>query len=225
MPSEKVKTSLMFLPVAAIITGLYLFNSLWIAIALYFSIIIFSLILFHESSFPQKIFMGKNFRLTVLLSFLTASNGFLVYYLWPILEKPGMPLADILVKLGLTEQLWIILILCYCLLTPVLEEYFWRELMGSQKKTPDLSDFMYAGYHVPTLLIFVKPVFALIIFFVLTAAACIWRNIRNSQNGLFVPVVSHFIADVSTIFAIYLSSNNMIINHRVAVKNILYFNF
>ncbi|HPG37833.1 MAG TPA: CPBP family glutamic-type intramembrane protease [bacterium] len=192
----------MLLPVAAMIIGLVLCHNIWIAIALYYGIIIFSLIAYRITGLPRQILRDINWRLTSFYSIITATNGILIYFMWPWIRKGEQSLHEVLTGYGLYEHQWILFILCYCFCTPVLEEYFWRELLGSQSKWPDLSDFLFAAYHVPVLYLFIKPIYILLIFIVLTGAALVWRQLKIKHCGLFIPIVSHFFADVSTIFAI-----------------------
>ena len=115
----------------------------------------------------KKLVQGWSFPHSVFITIGCAVNGVLVYYLWPFISPAGSDLSFKLAELGLNDSNWILLILYYSLITPWLEEFYWRDLLPSNLKHPILSDLFFAGYHFFVLLLFIKPVFALVAFITL----------------------------------------------------------
>lgn len=152
----------------------------------------------------KKLVQGWSFSHSVFITIGCAVNGVLVYYLWPFISPAGSDLSFKLAELGLNDSNWILLILYYSLITPWLEEFYWRDLLPSNLKHPILSDLFFAGYHFFVLLLFIKPVFALVAFITLFWGANYWRKLSTKLDGLLVPLISHIAADVSTIIAVYL---------------------
>lgn len=195
---------LLLLPYITIIPGLYIFHNLWMAMVSYHAAILLITVFGRKQFRFQKLVRGWSFSHSVVITLGCAANGFLVYYLWSFISQTGSDLANILAELGLNAGNWFLLILYYSLITPWLEEFFWRDLLPSRLKYPILSDVFFAGYHFFVLLLFIKPIFAFAAFLSLLAGAFNWRRLAVRLDGLLVPVLSHLVADFSTILAVYL---------------------
>lgn len=194
-----------FFPYLTIITGLYLCQNIWIAMVSYHaSILIIALFTKNISKFKNMI-KGWSLPLTIVFTLGCAINGVLIYYLWPFIANCN--LMTKLAELGLNESNWLLLILYYSLITPWLEEFFWRDLLASKSKLPDISDVLFAGYHLFVLALFVKVFLLPIVFITLLSAAWFWRFISRKLGGFLIPVISHTAADISTILAVYFLVN------------------
>lgn len=201
--SKNFSTCLL-LPYITIIPGLYIFHNLWIAIVSYHLSILLIVIFGKDQHRFKQLIQGWSFSMSLFATIGCAINGVLIYYLWPFISPAGSDLAITLADLGLNDSNWILLILYYSLITPWLEEFYWRDLLPSKLKYPILSDVFFAGYHVFVLLLFVKPIFAVVAFVTLMIGAYSWRKISEKFDGFLVPVISHTAADISTIVAVYL---------------------
>jgi len=151
----------------------------------------------------KKLVKGWSLPLTIIFTLGCAVNGFLIYYLWPYISG-CCDLAVKLAELGLNDSNWLLLIMYYSFITPWLEEFFWRDLLASKSKLPDISDVLFAGYHLFVLALFIKAFFLPIVFITLLSDAWFWRFISRKLDGLLIPVISHTAADISTILAVYL---------------------
>ena len=197
------KNLFLLLPCITIITSLYVLHNIWIAMVSYHISILFIAIFTKNLSKFKMLIKGWSLSLTILFTLGCAVNGVLIYYLWPFISSCG-DLGLKLATLGLNDSNWLLLILYYSIITPWLEEFFWRDLLASKSKFPDLSDVLFAGYHLFVLALFIKAFFLPVIFITLLSAAWVWRFVSRKSDGLLIPVISHTAADVSTILAVYL---------------------
>ncbi len=192
-----------FLPYFAVIIGLYIFENVWFTIFSYhLGILVFLLVSDDKKRF-QILFKGWNTPLALIFFIICLGNGFLIYFLWSFIKLENLDLSAKLLNLGLYNNWWILFVLYYALITPLLEEIFWRDYLGNSSKFPVWSDLFFAGYHILVLMIFIKPLYVLITFLALLNVGYLWRYLRNRLNGLIIPVISHAIADISTILAVY----------------------
>ena len=68
------------------------------------------------------------------------------------------------------------------------------------------NDFLFAGYHLLVLVLFLEWIWILPALGVLLAAGWFWRQLRRRQGGLLLPVVSHMAADGGIMGVVYLLS-------------------
>ena len=197
------KNLFLLLPYITIITGLYVLHNIWIAMLSYHLSILLIAIFTKKLPKFKKLVKGWSLPLTIIFTLGCAVNGFLIYYLWPYISG-CCNLAVKLAELGLNDSNWLLLIMYYSFITPWLEEFFWRDLLASKSKLPDISDVLFAGYHLFVLALFIKAFFLPIVFITLLSDAWFWRFISRKLDGLLIPVISHTAADVSTILAVYL---------------------
>jgi membrane protease YdiL (CAAX protease family) len=104
---------------------------------------------------------------------------------------------------------WLLFILYYSFINPIIEEVYWRGYLGSKVKTLTWSDVCYAGYHPLVFLKFVAWPWALVEFVLLLGVAWMWRMIIRKYDGLLLPVLMHLFADLSIGFAIYLLARSI----------------
>ena len=197
------KVAALLFPYFAIITGLYIFRNIWIAMVSYHLGILLIAVFSNNLHQFRNLIKGWSLSLTIMITLSCAINGVLIYYLWPFISVCSN-LSTKLFELGLNDDNWILLIIYYTIFTPWLEEFYWRNLLASKSNQPDISDIMFAGYHLFVLAIFIKPGFLPIVFITLLVAAYFWRSISRKLDGLLIPVISHTVADISTILAVYL---------------------
>ncbi len=201
--NKTFKNLYMVLPYMAIYAGLYQLKNIWLAMMFYHLVILFVMITQSENYPLKNLFHGINLPLAMIAIIPAALNGLLIFLLWPEIKLDSVLLAEKLQNLGLYGKLWLLFIPYYVFVTPWLEEFFWRGIFGSNKLRPDVSDILFAGYHIPVLIMFIKPFWTIVTFAILTLTAWVWRLIKIKFNGLIIPLLSHFAADISTIIALY----------------------
>lgn len=200
----KIKNLLpLLLPYFTIIPGLYMFHNVWIAMVSYHAAILLIAVFSGSSSRFVHLLRGWSFNRSHVILLACAANGVMIYYLWPFISLSGSDLAVKLAGLGLNQGNWLLFIFYYSLITPWLEEFYWRDLLVSRLSQPLFSDLAYAGYHFFVLILFIKPLFAFAAFLSLLWGALNWRRLAVKLDGLLVPVFSHLVADFSTVVAVY----------------------
>ncbi|MFC1498158.1 type II CAAX prenyl endopeptidase Rce1 family protein [Verrucomicrobiota bacterium] len=185
----------------AIIAGMHFFRSGWIAILGYHVVICFILTVRSRWGLTRKLVSGWNGRWGLGISMVCLSAGLLIYFLWPYMCIDGLDLKSALASVGLEGNLWIGFMIYYCLVNPLLEELFWRGYFPARAKYSWSADFLYSGYHVFVLVLFVKWGWVVLAFVVLACVGRFWRKMADRCGGLLVPVLTHLLADISVIAA------------------------
>jgi hypothetical protein len=189
-------------PYLAILIGLYVFENAWLAAGLYHWMILMSLVRGRVS--PRVLASGWRSRIGIPLALASASSGLLLYLLWPLIGLEGSDLLATVTAWDLGgARLWLFC-LYFSTVGAVLEELLWRHWLGSRTGWLHWRDAVFAAYHALVLGFFVKPVWMLVIVLVLFATAWIWRITANRTGGLAIPVVSHVVADLSVVIALFL---------------------
>jgi membrane protease YdiL (CAAX protease family) len=184
------------LPVVAVWVGLYLFSSAYLAVLIYHAGIVCALC-FRKPRLPIAAGFKAGWGLAFsMLCILTLPA---IVLLWPFMHLPGLTLADLLRDWGM-HAIPLELFAAYSILIhPWLEELYWRGLM------PDdlASDLLFAVFHVLVLAKVVAWPWALLCFFCLAVAAWAWRWIARRSGGLPIPVLSHALADLGVLLAVW----------------------
>ncbi len=203
--ASKCKLLLPVFVYAAIFAGLYVFKSAWTAILAYHILIVLVLVLDPPAGLWKKLTSGWNHKQGILLTLFCTLAGLVLFLFLPIMQPDGCPLSTSLDALGLTGDTWILFMLYFSIVHPILEEIFWRDyLVNTNSRYPITLDFAFAGYHILVLVWFVTIPWVALAFVVLCAASWIWRITADRNNGLLIPIVSHAIADLSVIIAVSL---------------------
>lgn len=171
-----------------------------------------ALIGFHLSLLPALIKYGRNITprflapvsmkiiLPAALTGLAAGLG--LWFLWPYsVGQAGFAVR--LSALGLSGKVWPPFIIYFTLVNPILEELYWRMILTSASPYPVAVDFLFAGYHLLILNLFVSVGWLVLAFVVLGAASWFWRQISRYTNSLLPAVLSHMLADFSILLVIY----------------------
>lgn len=182
---------------ATIVAGMHLFHSGWIAILGYHFAICVFLSIAGGLQLIRRLVSGWNTTLGLGISVVCSLAGPLIYCLWPYMHFAQVDLKSGLVAVGLAEGSWPGFVIYYCLVNPWLEELFWRDFFPANTKHPALSDFLYAGYHVFVLILFVEWIWIVVVFVVLTYIGRLWRQTAGKYNGLIIPALTHLVADLS----------------------------
>jgi membrane protease YdiL (CAAX protease family) len=104
---------------------------------------------------------------------------------------------------GLSGWSWLPFILYFTVVNPWLEEAYWRNVMGSSSKFPALVDFLFAGYHLIVLSIFVNLSWMVFAFLVLVAASWFWRQVSRKTGSLMPAVLAHMLSDLSLLVVLF----------------------
>lgn len=194
------------LPYAGVLGGLVGLRSGWGAILGYHAGMLASLALGRGLGAFSLVGRGMSVVHLVVLGLVCALSGVLVHLLWPVMAVEGLVMVVGLASLGLVQGSWVGFIVYYCLVNPVMEEVYWRGWYAEDSVWPGPSDLLYAGYHGVVLWAFVGPGWVALAVVVVAGAGYVWRQVARRTGGLAVPVITHFVADVSIIAAAALLS-------------------
>lgn len=188
-------------PYIAILLGLYYLKNAWLSLLLYhFQITIYTI--FRKPDIRKLLFWGfsiKHFLIFVLPLLLF---GLLLYILFPYILSNNILLKEWLYAHGLNNKNSLILIPYFCLIHPLLEEIHWGKFRESKKHAWIMCIF-FAGYHMLVLANLLTPIWLIISFLILVAAAYAWAVLYKRLNGGVIPFLSHIFADVGIIGATY----------------------
>ena len=182
------------LPYAAVIMGLMLMRSAWLAVLIYHLGILS--MLGKTVRYDRSLIRTQGGVSNLWLYIGTAIGLFLLLVFgWPWIERPGVPLVDRLAEFGLRGTSWFVFVIYFSLVHPLLEELHWR---GAASTNP-WGHFLFAGYHILVVLHFVTWPWAALSFVVLYLTSRWWAC---QSKVILVPVVTHALADGAIILAV-----------------------
>ncbi len=192
------------MPYVTVLFGLYVLKNAWIAIAFYhFGITVF-LIAGRRNRLLKRVCAGWNPLMAAASVVMSVMIFPIIFFFWGHMQLESTPLKSALANFGLHGTSRFFFMIYFSTVHPFLEELYWRGHLGYGHKHFSWTDFAFAGYHILVLAWFIKPLWLVIAFIVLTAVAYIWRHIAFKLEGLAVPLLSHIAADVSIIVVIYI---------------------
>lgn len=195
----------LLVPYLAMIIGLYIFHSGWLAFIIYHILIL--VFMYYTKTLNQwkNLFKGWNTKIAVLAIIFGLAGGFILYLLAPFagIKETIKPILSIL---GLSGLPWLLFVIYHLSVNSWFEESYWRGTFGSKKKRIVSTDLIFAGYHMLVLALFLEWYWLILSFVILTIAAWFWRQLANKYKGLILPTLSHIAADASIMIVAYLLS-------------------
>jgi hypothetical protein len=194
------------LPYFAAWAGLFLFHSAWLALTGFHAAIVFTILILRPDV-PVRI-LGRSRRPERIPAsvLFCAASGIGLYLFWNIFGV-AKDLPAQLERIGLNSSTWPLFIAYFSLVNPLLEEYFWRGMLGDPSKKPVIGDLVYAGYHVMILWDRAHPAFIAFAVIILVSAGWLWRQIAREDDGLLTPVLGHMAADLAILLTIFQMTN------------------
>ncbi len=189
-------------PYAAVAVGLSLFHSAWVAILSYHFGMALVLRLSGTKLGSDPPFRPGGYRISLISALIGASSGVVLYLLWPHLSVPH-DLNAFVRDLGLTPETWPVFIAYYIGVNPVIEEFYWRSFLASDRNRIIINDMLFAGYHIMVLAGKMAGTWLIVIFIILSVVAWFWRQMDRITGSLLPSLVSHVAADITIISAIY----------------------
>jgi len=196
------------MPFIPILGGIYLLENVWAAMLGYHLLAVTFLIVNKQGRHFKRLLVGGTPGTILIFSLLAALSGVLLFFVSRYMSIP-VDFGLILERMGLTSENWLLFILYYAFVNPIIEEVYWRGFLGTETKNISLSDIAYAGYHPLVFLRFVSWPWALIEFGLLFVVAWLWRRLIRIYGGLLLPVLMHLFADLSIGIAIYYLARSM----------------
>jgi hypothetical protein len=195
-------------PYITIGIGLLILHNAWIAILSY-HLAMAAILLFAGRRFSfRDVFKSSNYKIIIVTVIPGLAGGFLLYILWPWLAIPG-DINLYLQSIGLTSTMWPYFIAYFIVINPWIEEYYWRDYLGSNSKRLILNDLFFSGYHVLVLAAKIEVIWLITAFVILSMGAWFWRQAMRWNQGLMAAITSHIVADVSVILTIYFMTIRM----------------
>lgn len=139
------------------------------------------------------------------VAFAGLAAGIGLWLAWPLMEIP-VDFPARISALGLRKDTWLPFITYFTLVNPFLEEIYWRGILGSDSCLPQPVDFLFAGYHIIIMALFVTPLWVLIGFLILTGVGWLWRQVSRHTKSLLPAALFHMLADFSILIVLYLKS-------------------
>jgi len=198
-------------PYLAVALGLYVIGNGWITFTIYHAGLISFILLSGQGKIFKEISCGWNFRVGVISIICGSLIGPLLYFLWPLISTDPDRLSAQLKALELYGTGWIIFIIIFVAVNPILEEVFWRRFLKgnwqNKEKLPWIVDVIFAGYHLPVLAFFIKPAYLILAFAVICMGGWTWRWLSRRLDGMAVPIASHIATDISIVIAVQMIAN------------------
>lgn len=200
----KTRLGWVFLPYLAVFLGMIFWHSAWGAL-LGFHLALLPVLLPNRRTISPRFFSSVSLKLLLPALLVGLLAGPSLWLLWPLAGLPADFSARV-AALGLTGIVWLPFILYFTLVNPWLEEAYWRQVLTSASKFPALVDFLFAGYHLIILGLFVSLPWLCFTFIILTLAGWFWRQVSRYTDSLLPAVVSHLLADFSILLVLYLKA-------------------
>jgi membrane protease YdiL (CAAX protease family) len=198
-----LKVSGMASPYLAVILGVFFFKNGLIAVLLYHLILLICIIGINRSQALNLVKSGFHRHVGPLICLGGLLSGMVIFYLWPFSKQETVNLAQIMESVSLANTSFTVFALYACLINPILEESFWRGCFKSGPWFPNPIDVLFAGYHAILLIPVIKPIFVLLSFVALMCVGWVFRNIYRLTGGLAIPLLTHIVADIAILYAIW----------------------
>ncbi len=199
--TSAVKYFAPLIPYLAVLIGIYLIHNIWIAAVSYHLAV--GVLLWCDRDWRNRKSRTKsNWKIMLMLNALIGVfTGVVLYVLWPIFGiSPDFGAR--LNQMGLTS--WLTFGIYYCAINPIFEELFWRRYLETPAQRPARSDFLFAGYHMLVLGLFMRWQWLPFAFVLLVFASWIWKHSARHRNGTLLVTSSHFLADLGIVLVGYL---------------------
>jgi hypothetical protein len=200
----KARLGWVILPYLAVFLGMIALRSAWGALV-GFHLALLPLLVTHRQDFPPRFLAPVSMRMLLSVAVAGLSAGLGLWLIWPSAGLPADYPARV-AALGLSSLTWPFFIAYFALVNPWLEESYWRAIFTSLSPYPAPVDFLFAGYHLIILLLFVGPPWMFLAFVILALASWFWRQVSRYTGSLLPATLSHLLADFSILMVLYFKS-------------------
>ena len=190
-------------PYIAILVGMYVFHSAWMAILLYHVGVVAFLLYQKPEKLGLRIWAGAKSLVLIPGVLACALAAPLVYFMWPWFAASESALPEWMAHYGLTDWAWLLLIPYFSLVHPVLEEVHWRRISPSSVNGICWQDLLFAGYHVLVLFQLLYWPWLFLVFGALVGSSVFWRWTAKRFGGYGLPILTHAVADAAVIAGVW----------------------
>ncbi|MHC4551501.1 MAG: CPBP family intramembrane glutamic endopeptidase [Planctomycetota bacterium] len=197
-----LKTCGILSPYLAVLLGLFYFKNAFVSVLLYHLLLLGCIagINGRKAIHFLKVGFDGIIRWFCLCGLLP---GIFIVSLWPIAKIETINLSNLFELVGLSNTSFCVFALYACLVNPFLEESFWRGCFKPALKRPGLVDILFGGYHAVIVLPVLSLPYAIITLALLTCVGWVFRNIYCVTGGLAIPLITHIIADIAILAAVW----------------------
>jgi hypothetical protein len=192
------------LPYMAIFLGMMILRSAWGAL-IGFHLTLLPLLATRRQTISPRFLAPVSKRILLPVAAAGLSAGLGLWLLWPYVGLPTDFPARVS-ALGLAGLTWPFFIAYFTLVNPWLEEAYWRDILTSSSPYPALVDFLFAGFHLIILCLFVGPPWMFFAFTILTLGSWFWRQVSRYTGSLLPAVLSHLLADLSILVVLLIKA-------------------
>ena len=190
-------------PYLAVVLGVFYFKNGFLAILLYHLLLLICIIGINRAKALKLIKSGFNWHIGPLICLGGLLPGVLIFFFWPFAKLESVDLAQVMESVNLTNTSFAIFALYACFVNPFLEESFWRGCFKPGSWIPSYIDALFAGYHAILLIPVVRSIFVLLAFMALMCVGWIFRNIYRLTSGLAISLLTHIVADIAILYAVW----------------------
>jgi membrane protease YdiL (CAAX protease family) len=190
-------------PYLAVILGVFFFKNGLFAVLLYHLILLICIIGINGSKALILIKSGFIRHIGPLICLGGLLPGVFIFFLWPFAKQETANLDQLMESVNLTNTSFTVFALYACFINPFLEESFWRGCFNPGAWPPSYIDALFSGYHAIVLIPVVKPIFVLLAFMALMCVGWVFRNIYRLTGGLVIPLLTHIVADIAILYAVW----------------------
>jgi len=183
--------------------GIYILKNILIATLLYHIMLLICIYGIARFDIIKLFIKGAKWPLgpAFCLSGLTA--GGVILYLGPIARLEQVDLAKTLASLNLDRQWYLIYAVYACLVNPFLEEAFWRGCFKNNSLLPNPIDALFSGYHALVVIPVLRTPYIVLLFLAMLGVGWLFRILYRVTGGLLIPLLTHFVADIAILYAIW----------------------
>jgi membrane protease YdiL (CAAX protease family) len=196
-PASGPRQTAALLPYVAVLLGCVVLSSAWAALLLYQLGMVGCLLVWSPRLRP-----GPGWRRVPGLALARAlAGGVPLLLLWIPLEldrTAGVRLQ----ALGLHGLSLVSCFIVLATLHPILEELFWRGVLGSRRSRLEAGDVLFGGYHALVLSRFLPVPWVLLATASIILTGWMWRRLAAASGGLLLPMASHVAADLGILGAV-----------------------
>lgn len=173
--------------------GVMVFRSGWVALLLYHLCIVLAVLMNRDRISLSD--LRRGFAMwPLLLMILIAVGGYFVLTAHAVSNGfTGEKVGRLAGSAGVGFVIYLLVV------NPPLEEIFWRDLFASRSKRPSFGDLLFGCFHVPVFMLFLSPAMIPVGILLISIGGWGWRQMRIRYNGLLLPWMGHFLADLMLI--------------------------
>ncbi|MBN2442932.1 MAG: CPBP family intramembrane metalloprotease [Spirochaetales bacterium] len=191
---------IMGIPYIAVLSGLMLLSNAWLTILLYHCGMV--IVLYMYRSHLRFSFKISHFGWFGAMIMMGTATGVSIFFFWEFAALQEDILKTLMKQFHLQGFSFYAFLVYFILINPLLEELFWRILLNPRKHT-FIIDIFFGLYHSLILIYIIHWYFIIPAILCLVFAGMIWRYIHNTYKDDLTIIISHILADVSIVCAVY----------------------